>query len=90
MGYDSTRFIGEIEDEFYSLICTMVMEDPLQTPCDHLFCNECIKGWLSINSMCPVDRTKVTIACLKTASDLMNKLDVKCEFLKTKKRSNSK
>lgn len=86
MGYETTRFIGAIDEEFHCIICTTVLENPVQTPCDHSFCNECISDWLSINKICPADRKPLTISDLKPPSrpfrNLWNKLDIKCDFRK--------
>lgn len=86
MGYDLTRFIGEIDEEFHCSVCAMVFENPVQTPCEHLFCNECIKLWLSNNMTCPVDRKHVSHGDLKPPGryfrNLLAKLQIKCDFRK--------
>lgn len=83
MGYDLTRFSCEIHEEFICTICTSVLENPVQTPCEHFFCSECIKGWLSINNSCPVDRKQLETDDLMVPSrvlrNLLNNLDIKCE-----------
>lgn len=86
MGYDLVRFIGAIDEEFYCTICTMVLEEPLQSPCDHLFCSNCIKDWLVVDKSCPVDRRPLTINSLKPPAryflNMLGKLDIKCAFRK--------
>jgi len=37
-------------------ICLEIPEDPLQTPCRHIFCAECIKGVLNTKPVCPFCR----------------------------------
>lgn len=86
MGYDLVRFIGAIDEEFYCAICTMVLEDPQQSPCDHLFCRKCIKDWLVVDNSCPVDRRSLIIDSLKSPAryflNMMDRLDIKCFFRK--------
>lgn len=91
MGYEQTRFIAQIDDEFECWICTMVLENPVQTTCEHSFCNECINDWLSVNMTCPVDRTPITVSDLKPTSrpfrNLWNKLEIRCDFRKAQVQS---
>lgn len=87
MGYDLTRFTCEINEEFICTICTLVLENPLQTPCEHSFCNECIKGWLTVDKTCPVDRRPLVVNDLMVPSrvlrNLLNNLEIKCDFRET-------
>lgn len=86
MGYDLVRFVGFVDEEFYCTICTMVLETPLQSPCDHLFCSKCISEWLSVESICPVDRRLLTTDGLKPPAryflNMLDKLVIKCSFRK--------
>lgn len=84
MGYDLKRFIGKIEEDFHCTICRMVLENPVQTTCNHIFCDNCIQLWLAINSTCPVDRRPLSVTGLKPIDasfrNLWNKLEVNCTF----------
>lgn len=84
MGYEVTRFIGTIDDEFICPICTMVLKEAVQTHCDHLFCWECINGWLEADRSCPVDRGLLDFDDLKPVArffrNLLNKFEIKCDF----------
>lgn len=86
MGYDLLRFVGVVDEEFHCAICTMVLEVPLQSHCDHLFCSKCIKEWLTVDETCPVDRRLLTPDSLKPPAryflNMMDKLDIKCSFRK--------
>lgn len=86
MGYELTRFIGEIDEELKCSICTIVLEEPMQTPCEHLFCCECIKGWVAVDRSCPVDRQSLTSDSFKPAArylrNMLGKLDIQCDFSK--------
>lgn len=86
MGHDWLRFIDECDEEFLCQICTMVLENPVETPCEHFFCNKCIKDWLLIDEFCPIERNPLTAADLKAPSrllrNLLGKLNIKCDFRK--------
>lgn len=86
MGYELTRFIGEIDEEFLCNICTMVIEEAMQSPCDHLFCKECIETWLKTDRSCPVDRGPLDVDNLRSAArffrNLLEKFLIKCNFRK--------
>lgn len=86
MGYELANAIGKIDEEFQCAICTEILENPVQSPCEHIFCNECIKGWLAVDSSCPVDRIPLTITDLKSIPryfrNMLDKLEIKCKFRK--------
>ena len=44
-------------------------DEPLQTPCRHIFCRECIVGYLQTKSECPMCRAKVKVPQLKQPKD---------------------
>ena len=63
MGWDKERFIDKdcILNDLICSICTEVILDPVQTPCEHCFCKECITTWLDEKQkFCPVDRKTLT------------------------------
>ncbi|KAG9333988.1 hypothetical protein JZ751_009304 [Albula glossodonta] len=71
MGYDVTRFQGEVDEDLLCPICSGVLEEPVQAPhCEHAFCNACITQWFSQQQICPVDRTVVTLAHLRPKRDI--------------------
>ena len=43
MGIDVNRFIGDTHEPFICAICLDVIDEPINTPCDHLFCKSCFK-----------------------------------------------
>ena len=86
MGWNIDRFLAKdtIVSEFICSICTDVVECPVQTPCQHLFCNECIRRWINEgNRTCPEDRQALTVNALKPPSRLtlqfLNKLIIRCK-----------
>jgi SNF2 family DNA or RNA helicase len=40
-------------------VCLDIMSSAMQTPCNHLFCNECIIGVIQTQGKCPICRTRL-------------------------------
>ena len=57
-----TRKESCIDDE--CPICFENFEDASKTPCNHIFCKECIMDWLSHTASCPMCRTTMATAQL--------------------------
>ncbi|XP_067008703.1 E3 ubiquitin-protein ligase NRDP1 isoform X2 [Anabrus simplex] len=75
MGFEVTRFQGEVDEELVCPICSGVLEDPLQAPvCEHAFCRACIQEWLSRQPTCPVDRQAITSAQLRPVPRILRNL----------------
>ncbi len=87
MGYDPKRFFSKVDDEFVCSICTSIVENPVQTKCEHLFCSKCINEWVNVKKTCPIDGGSLTIEDLgepnRVLRNLLNKLDIKCDFGKS-------
>lgn len=83
MGFEAERFLSEIHEEFHCTICTMILEEPMQSPCEHLFCKECIDGWLNVHEDCPVNCGALKLDDLKPAGrfvrNVLNGLNIKCD-----------
>lgn len=93
MGYEIARFIhNNIDDELLCSICSLVMDKPLETPCEHTFCGVCIKEWITVNDHCPIDQTFLTFDELKQTPryfcNILDKMEIRCDFGKTKQKSN--
>ncbi|XP_028835911.1 E3 ubiquitin-protein ligase NRDP1 isoform X2 [Denticeps clupeoides] len=84
MGYDLERFVGYVNEGLLCSVCQCVCEDAVMSPCEHVFCSECIRAWLSQHSSCPEDRTHLTHTHLRPLyrymrNDLM-RLQIRCVF----------
>ena len=86
MGWDINRFIRtkSIEAELICSICTDVVEDPVQTEFDHIFCRDCINEWLQKgNGTCPVERHVISQDSLKSPNriikQILNNLIIRCK-----------
>ena len=53
------------EDGECSICFECPFDEPLQTPCRHMFCRDCIVGYLQIKSECPLCRAPTEMADLK-------------------------
>lgn len=84
MGYDPGRFISAVNEEFHCSICTLVLEEPMQSPCEHIFCNKCIKDWLKVKTICPVDNNSLTLDEMKPTPryfrNILDKMEIRCDF----------
>ena len=85
MGWNIDRFTekDKIMDDLMCSVCTDVVQNAVQTPCQHLFCDECIKRWLNEGRrICPVDRQPLTLKDLKPLDrfkkQFLDKFIVKC------------
>ena len=73
--YEFVDTPNEFLEEFKCPICLELVSDPVQTSCEHLFCEECIEG---INQ-CPLDRKYFfTTPTLDDINRRVRNLKVKC------------
>lgn len=84
MGFELTRFQGDVDEELICPICSAVLENPLQaTPCEHAFCKSCIHEWMQRQPTCPVDRNPLTeqnLRCVpRILRNLLARLNINCD-----------
>lgn len=89
-GFDLSRFDQTIEQDFVCSICFGVFFDPVQDKCEHLFCRDCIFGWLEKNDAthltgrCPLCLDQIAWADMRPASrivkSLLSNLEIRCKF----------
>lgn len=85
MGYEVDRFVKSPDEEYICSICLGVFESPVHGPCGHTFCLKCIENWIPVNvNSCPLDKKplfkKDLVAVSIPFRNLLNKLDIKCDF----------
>lgn len=91
MGYDITRFVVEVDGEFICGICKDILNCPVVTECEHLYCRNCMfkdePDRHSLNvAICPVDRcplTKTPTPVPRYFLNLLNKLKLSCVYCST-------
>uniref|UniRef100_A0A8D3B0P1 PDZ domain containing RING finger 3b n=1 Tax=Scophthalmus maximus TaxID=52904 RepID=A0A8D3B0P1_SCOMX len=82
MGFELDRFKGTVDPDFKCNLCNKVLEDPLTTPCGHVFCSGCVLPWVVQRSSCPVKCQRISARELNHVLPLKNlilKLEIKCD-----------
>ena len=82
MGFECERFTCST-DRFICPICQDVLRDPVETPCNHVFCWACMAQQLKISSCCPVcNHQPIQPADLKNPhpffANMHNELQIRC------------
>ncbi|XP_036378585.1 E3 ubiquitin-protein ligase LNX isoform X1 [Megalops cyprinoides] len=75
----------EVDDDLVCHICLQPLIQPIDTPCGHTYCSECLTSFLLEKDFCPVDRAPLMLQNCKRSSilvhKLLDKLLVSCPFL---------
>ncbi|XP_053912286.1 PDZ domain-containing RING finger protein 4 isoform X1 [Cuculus canorus] len=83
MGFDPSRFAAPVAAELQCKLCGRVLEEPLSTPCGHVFCAGCLLPWASRRRRCPLRCRPLAAAELRPVlplRSLVQKLEVKCDY----------
>jgi E3 ubiquitin-protein ligase SHPRH len=71
-----TRYLSNLlndpnnhEGEQECLICKIEFTKGVVTPCGHFYCEDCSQKWMSVHRHCPICKTPVTIAELRSMSN---------------------
>ncbi|KAM3620499.1 uncharacterized protein V6R79_024535 [Siganus canaliculatus] len=74
----------EVDDDLVCHICLQPLFRPLDTPCGHTYCQECLTSFLLESDFCPVCRTPLMLQSCRKPSllvhKLLDKLTVACPF----------
>ena len=82
MGFDVDRFLEPVDDDLKCGICFGVLEDPLATPCGHVYCAQCIVQWTAESGTCPLTCEQISVDDLKKIlplTSLIAKQNIRCE-----------
>ncbi len=82
--YSSSLYVDRPPEDVLCSLCLDVMKNPKQCINGHLFCEECINLALEKAKTCPVckcDVTKENLGSNLFVRNVINKLEVKCEFI---------
>ena len=81
-GYAQDRFQVSVNKNFFCIICTEVLKDPVQCHNQHYFCKACITKHLQNSQTCPVCVDNLTEEALckppKIVTDYLNGLIINC------------
>ncbi|CAN0002644.1 unnamed protein product, partial [Bubo scandiacus] len=83
MGFDPSRFAAPVAAELQCKLCGRVLEEPLSTPCGHVFCAGCLLPWAARRRRCPLRCRPLAAAELRPVlplRSLVQKLEVKCDY----------
>lgn len=64
----------EVDDELTCHICLQPLISPLDTPCGHTYCEECLTNFLVESDFCPVDRVPILLQNCRKSNVLVHKL----------------
>ncbi|KAM8890360.1 E3 ubiquitin-protein ligase LNX isoform 1-T1 [Synchiropus picturatus] len=74
----------EVDDDLVCHICLQALIKPLDTPCGHTYCQECLTSFLLESDFCPVCRAPLMLQNCRKPSllvhKLLDKLSVACPF----------
>ncbi|XP_035763355.1 E3 ubiquitin-protein ligase LNX isoform X1 [Neolamprologus brichardi] len=74
----------EVDDDLICHICLQPLIKPLDTPCGHTYCRECLTSFLLESDFCPVCREPLMLQTCRKPSllvhKLLEKLSVACPF----------
>ncbi|XP_020774418.2 LOW QUALITY PROTEIN: E3 ubiquitin-protein ligase LNX [Boleophthalmus pectinirostris] len=74
----------EVDDDLVCHICLQPLIRPLDTPCGHTYCQECLTSFLLESDFCPVCRASLMLQSCRKPSllvhKLLDKLTVHCPF----------
>ncbi|XP_013397282.1 E3 ubiquitin-protein ligase LNX isoform X3 [Lingula anatina] len=63
-----------VDEDLICHICLQPLVNPMDTRCGHTFCSECIKHYLKIQKICPLDRLTLTSKDVQPASIMVKRL----------------
>uniref|UniRef100_A0A8C8CJ63 Ligand of numb-protein X 2b n=1 Tax=Oncorhynchus tshawytscha TaxID=74940 RepID=A0A8C8CJ63_ONCTS len=76
------EYQDEVDDELVCHICLQPLLQPMDTPCGHTYCFQCLSSFLKEQDFCPVDRQQLQLYHCRPSSllvrNLLDKLTVLC------------
>ncbi|XP_071953482.1 uncharacterized protein [Antedon mediterranea] len=85
--FEVHRFVTAPDPDLICCVCCCVLDDPMVSPCQHVFCKVCISTWLRNHRSCPNCRAYLHSSRLKPVlpilCNMINRLQVRCENAET-------
>ncbi|XP_029472402.1 PDZ domain-containing RING finger protein 4 isoform X2 [Rhinatrema bivittatum] len=82
MGYDLERFSETVDADLKCKLCRKVLEEPLCTPCGHVFCAGCLLPWALQQRLCPLRCQRISARELRQVPplrSLIQELEIRCD-----------
>lgn len=90
MGIHQWKFSDRVDPNLICSVCREVFENPVRTPCGHVFCRQCVSEWLSFgNDNCPECRKvlkEIDVSPDRIIASLIGNLVVHCRNGKEQKQ----
>nr|XP_031318606.1 LOW QUALITY PROTEIN: PDZ domain-containing RING finger protein 4 [Camelus dromedarius] len=83
MGFALERFAEAVAPDFECKLCGQVLEEPLCTPCGHVFCARCLLPWAARRRRCPLQCQPLAPGELYRVlplRSLVQKLRIQCDY----------
>lgn len=83
MGFDTDKFVNKVSDDRKCLLCHFVLDNPVKTPCAHVFCSGCVLPWVVKHGCCPFRCQPLGTGDLDNVlvlRELVLNMTVECEF----------
>ncbi|XP_068182433.1 ligand of Numb protein X 2b [Antennarius striatus] len=78
------EYQDDVDDELVCHICLQPLIRPMDTPCGHTYCFNCLSSFLKDQDFCPVDRQRLQFNQCRPSSllvrNLLDKLSVSCPY----------
>lgn len=84
MGLESDLLVHpeRLSPQLICPICTQVLRNPVQTPSEHLFCEDELLEWMTISNICPVTKVQLLPQDIKRPSriiiNMLAELEIYC------------
>lgn len=84
MGLDCELLVHpeRLSSQLICPICTQILRNPVQTPTEHLFCEEELLEWMTISNLCPITKVQLIPQDIKKPSriilNMLAELEVFC------------
>lgn len=82
MGFARELFAEAVDPDFECKLCGQVLEEPLCTPCGHVFCTSCLLPWAARWRLCPLQCQPLAPGELYRVlplRSLIHKLRIRCD-----------
>ncbi|XP_023499145.1 PDZ domain-containing RING finger protein 4 isoform X2 [Equus przewalskii] len=83
MGFALERFSEAVDPDLECKLCGQVLEEPLCTPCGHVFCARCLLPWAARRRRCPLQCQPLAPGELYRVlplRSLIQKLRIQCDY----------